>query len=77
MRCATNTAAIGSASHCSWRGGLIERGVRFVTVNTFLTVFNEITWDIHGSVPFTSIEGMKKIGRSELSTRESPRCSTT
>ncbi|MFN7770385.1 MAG: DUF1501 domain-containing protein [Planctomycetaceae bacterium] len=39
---------------------LIERGVRFVTVNTFLTVFNEITWDIHGSVPFTSIEGMKK-----------------
>ena len=40
---------------------LIERGVRFVTVNTFLTVFNEITWDIHGSAPFTSIEGMKKI----------------
>lgn len=39
---------------------LIEAGVRFVTVNTFLTVFNEITWDIHGSVPFTSIEGMKK-----------------
>jgi len=40
---------------------LIEAGVRFVTVNTFLTVFNEITWDIHGSKPFTSIEGMKKI----------------
>jgi hypothetical protein len=40
---------------------LVERGVRFVTVNTFLTVFNEITWDIHGSVPFTSIEGMKKL----------------
>jgi hypothetical protein len=40
---------------------LVERGVRFVTVNTFLTVFNEITWDIHGSVPFTSIEGMKNI----------------
>lgn len=39
---------------------LVERGVRMVTVNTFLTVFNEITWDIHGSVPFTSIEGMKK-----------------
>ena len=37
---------------------LIEAGVRFVTVNTFLTVFNEITWDIHGSNPFTSIEGM-------------------
>jgi len=40
---------------------LIEAGVRFVTVNTFLTVFNEITWDIHGSKPFTSIEGMKEI----------------
>jgi hypothetical protein len=40
---------------------LIEAGVRFVTINTFLTVFNEITWDIHGSVPFTSIEGMKNI----------------
>ena len=39
---------------------LIEAGVRFVTVNTFLTVFNELTWDIHGSTPFTSIEGMKK-----------------
>ena len=32
---------------------LIERGVRFVTVNMFETVFNEITWDIHGSAPFT------------------------
>ncbi len=40
---------------------LIEAGVRFVTVNTFLTVFNEITWDIHGSTPFTSIEGMRDI----------------
>lgn len=40
---------------------LIEAGVRFVTVNTFLTVFNEITWDIHGSSPFTSIAGMKEI----------------
>jgi hypothetical protein len=40
---------------------LIEAGVRFVTVNTFLTVFNEITWDIHGTKPFTSIEGMKDI----------------
>ena len=40
---------------------LVEAGVRFVTVNTFLTVFNEITWDIHGSQPFTSIAGMKDI----------------
>lgn len=40
---------------------LVEAGVRFVTINTFLTVFNEITWDIHGSKPFTTIEGMKTI----------------
>jgi hypothetical protein len=40
---------------------LIESGVRFVTINTFLTVFNEVTWDIHGTLPFTSIEGMKNV----------------
>ena len=40
---------------------LIEAGVRFVTINTFLTVFDEITWDIHGSKPFTTIEGMQNI----------------
>jgi uncharacterized protein (DUF1501 family) len=40
---------------------LVEAGVRFVTVNTFITVFNEITWDIHGSKPFTAIEGMRDI----------------
>jgi len=40
---------------------LIETGVRFVTINTFITVFDEITWDIHGSKPFTSIAGMRDI----------------
>ena len=40
---------------------LVEAGVRFVTVNTFITVFDEITWDIHGSKPFTSIAGMRDI----------------
>jgi hypothetical protein len=40
---------------------LVEAGVRFVTINTFLTVFNEVTWDIHGSSPFTSIAGMKEL----------------
>jgi hypothetical protein len=40
---------------------LVGAGVRFVTINTFLTVFDEITWDIHGTKPFTSIEGMKNI----------------
>lgn len=40
---------------------LVEAGVRFVTINTFITVFDEITWDIHGSKPFTSIEGMRDV----------------
>ncbi len=40
---------------------LIERGVRFVTVNMFETVFDEITWDIHGSKPFTDIAEMSKV----------------
>jgi uncharacterized protein (DUF1501 family) len=40
---------------------LIERGVRFVTINMFYTVFDEITWDIHGSRPFTDINEMAKL----------------
>jgi uncharacterized protein (DUF1501 family) len=35
---------------------LVERGVSFVTVNMFETVFNQTTWDIHGAAPFSSIE---------------------
>lgn len=35
---------------------MIEHGVRFVTINQFETVFNQITWDIHGSAPFSSID---------------------
>ncbi len=38
---------------------LIERGCRFVTINMFETVFNELTWDIHGSKPVTAIGSMK------------------
>jgi hypothetical protein len=40
---------------------LIERGVRFVTVNMFETVFDEITWDIHGSRPFTDVTEMSRL----------------
>jgi hypothetical protein len=40
---------------------LIERGVRFVTVNMFETVFDEITWDIHGSRPFSDIVEMANL----------------
>jgi hypothetical protein len=39
---------------------LIERGVRFVTINMFETVFDEVTWDIHGSRPFTDIAQMAR-----------------
>ncbi|MBX7106292.1 MAG: DUF1501 domain-containing protein [Gemmataceae bacterium] len=45
---------------CLMARRLIEAGVRFVTVNMFETVFNEVTWDIHGSKPFTDIETMGK-----------------
>jgi uncharacterized protein (DUF1501 family) len=39
---------------------LVESGVRFVTVNMFETVFDEVTWDIHGSRPFTDISEMAR-----------------
>jgi hypothetical protein len=45
---------------CLMARRLIERGVRFVTVNMFETVFDEITWDIHGSRPFTDIGEMAR-----------------
>ena len=45
---------------CLMARRLIEAGVRFVTVNMFETVFDELTWDIHGSKPFTDIEEMAK-----------------
>lgn len=40
---------------------LVERGVRFVTVNMFETVFNDITWDIHGSKPFSPITAYRDL----------------
>ena len=45
---------------CLMARRLIESGVRFVTVNMFETVFDEVTWDIHGSKPFTDIVQMSK-----------------
>jgi uncharacterized protein (DUF1501 family) len=35
---------------------LVEAGVRLVTVNMFQTVFNEVTWDCHGSAPFSTLD---------------------
>ncbi|MFN9429265.1 MAG: DUF1501 domain-containing protein, partial [Acidobacteriota bacterium] len=40
---------------------MVEAGVRFVTVNMFETVFDEITWDIHGSKPFSPISCYKDL----------------
>jgi len=37
---------------------LIEAGVRFVTVNMFETVFNQVSWDIHGFRPFSDMMDM-------------------
>ena len=34
---------------------LVQEGVRFVTVNMFETVFDQLSWDIHGSGPFSPI----------------------
>jgi hypothetical protein len=46
---------------CLMARRMVERGVRFVTINMFETVFNEITWDIHGSAPFTPIEAYRDL----------------
>lgn len=35
---------------------LVESGVRVVTVNMFETVFNRVTWDCHGSRPFSTLD---------------------
>ena len=35
--------------------------MRFVTINMFETVFDELTWDIHGSRPFTDINEMSRV----------------
>ncbi len=41
--------------NCLQARRLVERGVRFVTVNQFDTVFHEKTWDCHGSGPFSTL----------------------
>jgi Protein of unknown function (DUF1501) len=35
---------------------LVESGVRVVTVNMFDTVFNRVTWDCHGALPFSTLD---------------------
>lgn len=38
---------------------MVERGVRFVTINMFDTVFNNLTWDTHGAAPFTPMDALR------------------
>jgi hypothetical protein len=40
---------------------LVESGVRFVTVNMFETVFDELTWDMHGAKPFTPVSAYRDV----------------
>jgi hypothetical protein len=39
---------------------LVEQGVRLVTVNMFETVFNKVTWDCHGSAPFSTLDDYRR-----------------
>ncbi len=40
---------------------LVERGVRFVSIDMFDTVINEPGWDIHGSAPYSSIGAYRDV----------------
>jgi Protein of unknown function (DUF1501) len=42
--------------NCLMARRLIETGVRVVTVNMFDTVFNRVTWDCHGAIPFSTLD---------------------
>jgi Protein of unknown function (DUF1501) len=39
---------------------LVESGARVVTINMFDTVFNEVTWDCHGSGPFSTLDDYQR-----------------
>ncbi len=45
---------------------LVESGVRVVVVNMFETVFGAITWDCHGTRPFSMLEDYKRTLLPEL-----------
>ena len=49
----------GFGESCLRARRLVRRGVRFVTVNMFDTVFERTTWDIHGTAPFSPIEALR------------------
>ena len=39
---------------------LVESGARVVTINMFDTVFDEVTWDCHGSRPFSTLDDYRR-----------------
>ncbi|MEP6716541.1 MAG: DUF1501 domain-containing protein [Terriglobia bacterium] len=43
------------AKNCRQARQLVEAGARFVTVNMFDSIFDQPTWDCHGTPPFASI----------------------
>jgi uncharacterized protein (DUF1501 family) len=56
---AANREAYGPSTFgqsCLLARRLVESGVRLVTVNMFATVFNKVTWDCHGSAPFSTLD---------------------
>jgi hypothetical protein len=40
---------------------LVERGVRFVTLNPFETITGPATWDVHGARPFSTMDDLRNI----------------
>ncbi len=38
---------------------LVEKGVRFVTVNMYSSVYHSPSWDIHGNAPFSDFSDLK------------------
>ena len=62
---------------CLLASRLVESGVRLVTVNMFETVFNRVTWDCHGSRPFSTLDDYASTSCCRPSTSRSRPCSTT
>jgi hypothetical protein len=56
---ATRTLSGSFAENCRRARQLVERGVPFVRVNMFETVFHRATWDSHGTRPFSNIRDYK------------------
>jgi hypothetical protein len=45
---------------CLAARGLVEAGVRVVTVNMYDTVFDRVSWDCHGARPFSTMDDYRR-----------------